>query len=81
MIFIFLESLEPQAHFGTNSSRIHLVFAELEIVPRKWLYNLNFYCIAICDSLNINIKPFFCSTNIHSRNPGQSLTLITMGSK
>ena len=45
--FIFSESLDPQDHYGTNRYRIHPVFAELGIAPRKQSYDLNFYCIVI----------------------------------
>ena len=45
--FIFSESLDPQDHCGINGSRIHPVSAELEISPRKWSYDLYFYCIVI----------------------------------
>ena len=34
-IFIFSESSDPQDYYGTNGSRIHPVFSELEIAPRK----------------------------------------------
>ena len=45
--FIFLECLDPQDYFGTNSSRIHPVLNEKNIASRKWSYQFNFYCIVI----------------------------------
>ena len=45
--FYIFRILGLSGSHGTNGSRIHPVFAELEIAPRKWLYDLNFSCIAI----------------------------------
>ena len=43
--FIFSEYLDPQDHFGTNGPRIHPVLAEKNIDPRKWLYQIDSYCM------------------------------------
>ena len=44
-IFIFSESMDPQDHYGTCGSRIHPVLTEINIAPRKWMYQFDFYCI------------------------------------
>ena len=60
-----------------DSSSIHWV----RNCPQEMVVSLNFLMHSnLHNSLNNNIKPFFGSINTRFRNPGQSFTLITMGS-